>query len=218
MADIYYCQFLGDHWGPWEGGDMMPPIPGDFDPEATTITVASRDGNDWCHAYDPVAGLLTWCIWEGDGWSDWYDFASLAVPPNWLIDDEEAYFSVGARLGTQWLYSYNAEDGSIYYSAWVGDGYSDWEGPFFVEDEAPNMADETDVFFAGDSESEWIISVNPEDWSVFFAAWEGDGFGPWEQGPDLFIPEEWHDYGIDLDGDARDGAMWIYATVYDSED
>lgn len=220
MPSIYYCQFLGeDGWADWQGGHLMPPLPYEFvEAEGVTVTMASRDGYDWCHAYDPGEGLLTWCTWTGTGWSDWHSIAELPPPPNWEVSGEEAFFSVGSRLGSDWLYSYNVEDGSVYCSGWTGDGYGDWEGPFYVEEDPPNIDNATDVFVAGDYTSEWLISVNPDDWSVFYAEWEGESYGPWIQAPDLFVPEEWVDAGLDLDGDGRDGAFWIYATVYDDED
>ncbi len=219
MARIYRCEFLGDSWGEWIGGEEMPPLPYEFEVETSTVTIASRQGTEWCYAYDPEAGLITWCTWEGDGWSEWHDLRELPPPPNWIVDEIESQFSMGAHRGKPVLYSYNPEDGSLFRSLWTGVGFSRWRGPEFIEP-PPNMSEATDIFAAGDEESEWLIAVDLEEWSVFYTEWNPDEeeFSDWEEAPPLPIPDEWLDMGVDLDGDARDGGFWIYATVYEDID
>ena len=220
MPSIYYCQYLGDGWSRWQGGFQLPPLPPQYDEEIITVTLASREGQEWCYVYDPEAGELTWCSWDGDSWSEWEGATPLPPPPNDLIEsdlgDSEAFISVSSHEQGEWMLSYNPEDGSIYWSPWNDGSYEPWEGPNTIED-PPNLDDTTDVFCAGDGNHEWLISVNPENWTVFYSEWDGDEFGDWSSAPDLPIPDEWLDLGVDLDGAGRDGQFWIYATVYDDE-
>ena len=218
MSSIYWCLFLGDGWEEWKGGHALPTLPRKFDEEGTTITMAFREDQDWCYAYDPEQEEIMWCTWTGRGWSKWEAAARLPPPPNFIIDEEEAFFSVSSHENGEWVVSYNPADGSVFWSEWTGRGYSTWQGPIFLDEDPPNLDDAADVFAAGDGEgNEWLISVNQEDWSVFYASWEGDGYSEWRRASDLPIPEEWLDLGVDIDGTGRDGTFYIYATVHDDE-
>lgn len=220
MPNIYYIPYDDDDgWGDWQGGHEMPPLFGDFDPDVCSISIASRaDGHDWCHAYDPEAGLITWCTWSPAGWSDWHAVAELPPPPNW---SDDCFFSVGAHSGTDSLYCYDVEGGSLFWSTWTGYGYGAWEGPIYV-DTPPNIDGESDVFMGGDDEIEFIVCLNRDNWTVYYAEWDDEEgeYDDWERLDDIVIPEEWdeEDYEIDFDGDARDGELWIYATVYENYD
>lgn len=196
----------------------MPPLPPDFEPDTTTISISSRKGVDWCYAYDPEAGLITWCNWTRGGWSDWHDIVELPPPPNWDVDGIYSFFSAGAHAGTVAIFSFNPEDSSLFVSPWERNAFRRWSGPIYLE-EPPNLSDSVDIFAAGDEHSEWLFSVDLEDWSIFYTQWddaEGE-FTEWDQAPPITIPEEWLEMGIDLDGDARDGAFWLYATVYEDD-
>jgi hypothetical protein len=219
MPNIYYIRYDEDEgWDEWEGGHEMPPLYYDFDPDVCNISIASRaDGHDWCHAYDPEAGLITWCTWSPAGWSDWHAVAELPPPPNW---GEDTFFSVGAHSGTDSLYSYDPEEETLYWSTWTGFGYGMWEGPIEV-DCPPNIEGESDVFMGGDGQEEFMVCLNRSDWSVFYSEWDGEEgeYTEWERLDDIHIPEgAWGDVEIDFDGDVRDGELWIYATVYENDD
>ena len=155
--------------------------------------------------------------WDGYEWTDWEGRVNLNTAPNDLIDDEEAFYSVSTHDDMEWIVAYNVEDGSVFWAPWGDHGFGAWEGDEDLVDAPPNFDDETDVFVAGDGSHEWLMSVNMEDMSVFYAEWEGEEFSDWTRAPDLFIPEEWLDY-VDLDGDATDGRLTIFATVYDEDD
>jgi hypothetical protein len=217
MAKVYYSRFLGDRWSSWDGGFELPPFPPNFDPESCTVSFARRDGVTWCYVFEPENSKLVWCSWDGYEWTDWEGRVTLHTAPNDLIDDEEAFYSVSTHDDMEWMVAYNVEDGSVFWAPWGDHGFGAWEGDEDLVDDPPNFDDETDVFVAGDGGNEWLLSVNMEDMSVFYAEWEGEEFSDWTRAPDLFIPEEWLDY-VDLDGDATDGRLTIFATVYDEDD
>ena len=219
MPNIYRCEFLGDDWGPWEGGHDMPPLPYDFVAEECTISISSRKQIEWCYAYDPSAELITWCHWAEGFWSDWHKITELPASPNWDVDGIDTFFSVGTLAGETVLYSYNSVDGSLYFSPWSGRFFDSWQGEIFLE-APPNLSEATDIFTAGDEDNSWMLSVDLEEWSIFYTQWdeEAEAFTAWEEAPDLDLPEEWLEMGIDIDGDSRRGIFWLSAAVYEEED
>ncbi len=222
MPFIYRCQFLGDEWSEWDDGFEMPPLPDGFTQEECTITFHSHDGVSWCFAYTPFEDLITWCNKESDGWSDWHDIAPLPSPPNWIIDDEEGIpsnFSVGTHMGQPVMYSYHPDDDSVFVSSWSDDEFTDWIDLGNLEP-PPNLSEASDVFVAADENNEWFISVNLEDWSIYYCEWDAssESFSAWAEAPELTMPDEWYEMGgIDVDGDADDGSFWIYATIYQDD-
>ena len=217
MPSVYYCRFLGDGWSEWKGGYRLPPIPDGFDEDTSTFSLASRDGQDICYVYDPEKEKITWCNWEGNAWATWQGIAELPPPPNYIIEEEEAYLSTATHEDSDWVIAYNPADGSVYWSEWTGRGYSEWKGGLYLEEDPPNFDEHTDIFAAGEGLQQWLIAVNLEDWSVFYTRQEGDHYGEWKEAPKLPIPEEWVAMGVDLDGNGREGRFSIYATVYNDE-
>ncbi|MCK6512000.1 hypothetical protein L6R29_18820 [Myxococcota bacterium] len=216
MPSVYYSRFLGDGWSAWEGGHFLPPMPTEFDQDAE-VSLASRDGEDRCYVYSPEREEVKWCVWKGDRWSEWLGTAHLSPPPNYIVDEQEAFFSVSSHRLGEWVIAYNPADGRVYWSPWTGRGYGPWEGPNILQEEPPNLNESADVFAAGDGKTEWLVCVNTDDWSVYYASLEEDGYSEWKEAPALPVPEEWVEMGLDLDGDGRSGTFWVYATVYNDE-
>jgi len=214
MPTLYYSEFVDGEWSEWDGGFILPPLPMEFDEESTTITFAFRAGQVWCYAYDPEQAVITWCVWDGDEWTDWEESGELPPAPNWIVDGMESYFSVSTHEDMEWVFSCNPEDCSIYWSPWSGYGFGDWEGPVFFED-PPNFDDNADLFVAGDGDKEWLLSVNEDDMSVCFVQLSEVESEEWSETPEpVWIPEEWLG-AIDLDGAGRNGQFWLFVTVHD---
>lgn len=223
MPFIYRCEYLGGEWNLWEDGYEMPSLPYDFTQESCTVSFHSHDGVDWCFSYDPIAELITWCNKEEEsGWTDWHDIASLPAPPNFILEDEvgiPAFFSVGTHAGQPAIYSLQPDDDSVFISYWSGEEFQEWDEVGFLEP-PPNLSEASDISVACDQDNEWVISVNLEDWSVFYCEWDPgtESFSPWAQAPPLDLPEEWFDMGVDVDADAGGGSFWIYTTIYEEDD
>ena len=222
MPFIYRSAFLGEEWDVWEDGYAMPPLPFDFTQESCTVTFHSHNGINWCFAYDPNEELITWCHRDDIGWSDWHDVAALPTPPNYFIDNEvgiPSFFSVGTHAGEPAIYSYQPDDDSVMISFWSEGEFMEWVEIGRLEP-PPNLSEASDVFVAADETNEWIISVDLEEWTVYYCEWdiETEDFSAWAEGPILVLPDEWYEMGgIDVDGDAGDGGFWIYATVYEDD-
>ncbi|TNE50016.1 MAG: hypothetical protein EP343_09860 [Deltaproteobacteria bacterium] len=222
MSNIFRTEFLGSQWGPWEDSHQIPVLPPEFEQELSTVSFLTAGEDELCFVFDPEAQEVTWCTWEGETWSDWQDSCKLPPPPNFYVEDDDipAYFSMGTMDGDPAMFSYQAEDDTLFISFWDGRRFSHWEEVSPVE-APPNLSEASDVFAVGDEENTWLISIDLEEWSIFYCAWDGEveAFSPWEDAPNLSLPEEWYDMGgIDVDGNSVDGALYIYATVYDIED
>lgn len=222
MSNIFRSEFLGERWSRWQNSHIVPPLPEDFDEEVSTVTFHTTQGKEYCFVYDLDSELVTWCSWQGNTWSDWHTVRNLSVPPNILLEDDDipSFLSMGSHNGQPAMFSFQAEDQSVYVSFWDGRRFGAWE--LIGELEAPpNLSESCDIFAVGDETKEWVLSVDLEDWSVFYCEWdqETESFTDWGQAPPLHLPEEWYEMGgIDMDGVAIRGVLWLYATVHEPDD
>ncbi len=217
MPSIYYCHFLGDGWSEWKKSTILDELPEEFATDGVAILLTSRDGDETCYLYDPEKGMLTSSCWIGDEWGLWKPSIPLSPPANFSALHEDTNFTILSHEDGDWLISINLSEGSVYGAPIDFDTQEvEWDGPFSIE-AAPNMDESTDVFGANDDDAEWVIAVNLEEQSVFFAEWDGDDYSSWEAVSSLDLPDIWLELGIDLDGAIVEGQLQVYVIVYDDD-
>ena len=217
MPSIYNCHFLGDSWSEWNKCTILDELPEEFATDGVAILLTSRGGNERCYLYDPEKGALTSSSWVGDEWDTWMDSMHLPPPANYSALHEDTYFTILSHEDGDWLVSVNLTEGSVYGSPIDFEAPEvEWDGPSSIEP-APNMEESTDVFGANDDDAEWIVAINLEEQSVFFAEWDGEDYSSWEAVQPLDLPNIWLELGIDLDGAIVEGQLQVYAIVYDDD-
>lgn len=222
MSNIYRSELLGERWGRWQDSHRVPVLPEDFDEEFSTVTFHTTGGKEYCFVYDPDSEKITWCTWEGNRWGGWQSVRTLPMPPNFVLEDDDfpSFLSLGSHNSETALFSFQPEDESVFVSFWDGRRFSSWELIGELEP-PPNLSESCDIFAVGDETKEWVLSVDLDDWSVFYCEWdpETESFTDWGQAPPLHLPDDWYEMGgIDIDGVAIRGGLWLYATVHDADE
>ena len=212
MPSIYWCKDLGESWSNWTKIASIR-LPDEIIPENAHLSLTSLEGDEFCYVLDPDNFKLEWSSWNESDWQNW-DKLDLRLPE--LPEDRELYkFSVLAIDGEPWLAAIDSQNGVFF---WLPiEGPYQWEGPFQFE-VPPNWSrEDSDIFMASDNEVIWLVSVNLEEQSIYFADWDGEEFGVWSPINDLTISEDWLELGVKFDGSLEDDQLKLYAAVYDDD-